>query len=140
MGRKFTHRIVVTIGDTNMERNVYWVNYCKWFGQVRELFLMSLMPAGEHIREFLESRRVSMATCDVSVKFLRPAFFGDGIVAELWTERVRRCSLELVIEFRDEKSGEALATGRQKVAFLDADTQKVRAMPEELRGGLVISD
>jgi hypothetical protein len=70
---------VVTIGDTNMEKNVYWVNYCKWIGHTRGLFLMSLVP-GRNIREFLEQRRVGLLTCDVSMKFLKPAYFGDAII------------------------------------------------------------
>lgn len=133
MPRSFEHRFVVTIGDTNMEQNVYWANYCQWFGHARELFMMSLLPPEQGIREFLRERRIALITCDVSMKFVRPAFFGDAIVAALHTERWGRCSLELAIEFRDDRTGQVIATGRQKVAFANADTRRFMPIPEEIR-------
>jgi len=38
-----------------------------------------------------------------------------------------------VIEFRPDPGSEAVATGRQKVAFLNADTGCFMPMPEEIR-------
>lgn len=129
----FEYRLVVTIGDTNMEQNVYWTRYCEWFGTARELFFLNLFPPEVNVVEFLTSKNLAIITCDVDMKFMKSAYFTDKIVVKISVADVKHYSLKVIGQITKETTGEILATGKQTLTFADAQTKKLIKIPEELR-------
>lgn len=132
MPKVFKYGLTVTIGDTNLEGNVYWTNFCSWFGKARELFLMSLLPPEVNAFEFLQAYKIMIITCNVSMEFIKPAFFTNQIVVKINTDNFKKCSVDIVGEIINEKSGEVLATARQKVAFANIESKEFMPIPDQL--------
>ena len=133
MSETFEHRKIVTIGETNMEGNVYWLNFCRWFGEVRELFLLSLLPPEVNVAEFLKLNEIAIVTCDIGMDFLKPAFFTDRIIVRINTSNFGRCRLDILVEIENETSGEVIARGKQKLAFVSTASRRFVPIPDALR-------
>ena len=138
MSRVFEYPVIVTIADTNMEGNVYWTNFCVWFGKARELFLIELLPQGVSPLEFLMNQRLSIITCDVAMRFIKSAFFADRLVVKINTANFKGCSVDIIsrimkISNGSDGSEELIATGRQKLAFCSSETKRFIPITEELK-------
>jgi len=133
MNRSYNYRLTATISDTNMEGNVYWTRFCEWFGKARELFLISLLPDGVNVAEFLKSQRIAIITCDVYMKFLKPVYFTDRIVVKINTDNFGKCSVVIVVTIVNEDTEEVVAIGRQKLAFTDTETKEFVPIPSLLK-------
>jgi acyl-CoA thioesterase FadM len=131
--KTFEHLVTVTIGDTNMEGNVYWTNFCAWFGKARELFLVTLFPAEVNIPQFLMEQKLMIITCDVTMKFVSPAFFTDQLVVKINATDFGKCTVDMVATIVNAKDGKIVATGRQKLAFCNAETHKFVPIPDDMK-------
>ena len=70
MYKSFEYRTTVTIGDTNLFQNMYFANYFKVQGRVRELWVHECVPnAVKHLSEGLILITKS-AHCDYKKDFL----------------------------------------------------------------------
>lgn len=126
---KFRYPVFVSIGDTNMEGNVYWLNYFKWFGIARERFLISVFP------DFLKMFASGMATIithETSIKHIASAFFADEVTLEIWLTDVRKTSARMMVDFVKKSTGEKLAEGWQMLVFGDKQGHPA-PLPPELR-------
>lgn len=138
MSKVFEHRFTVTMGDTNLEKNVYWANYFDWFGHARELFLLELMqlPVGVLAHEVLEAQNVVIKTVQTEMKHMNSAFLGTRVGVRITTRDFRPCSVTLcceVVNLAEENPKKAiLAVGSQKVAFENFQGKFIR-IPELLR-------
>ncbi|MFW5804547.1 MAG: acyl-CoA thioesterase [bacterium] len=130
--RIFEHDITVTIGSTNMEGNVYWVEFLRWFGEARELFLINLLP-DIHMPDYLMEREVAIVTCNINTNFIRSAYFTDQVNIKVYAEKVENCSAVLGFEITNKKTGEILAKGNQKIAFINISNQRPVRIPKELK-------
>ncbi len=128
----FVQRHTVTFEETNAVGNVYFVNYLRWQGRVREMFLHEHAPAVlEEARHGLHLVTVRCA-CDFYVEL--EAF--DEIEIRMALERQEQNRLSLSFEFvRVSRGGaELVARGSQDVAFLRAGATGPAATrpPEQL--------
>lgn len=66
---------LVTYEETNLVGNVYYTNFIKWQGIVRESFL------AEHCPSIIDLSKsgLAMATVRIGTKFLNPAFGFDSV-------------------------------------------------------------
>ena len=114
--QKFKYPVFVGIGDTNMEQNVYWTNYFKWFGIAREIFLMSIFP--DFLKLFSSGARI--ITHETNIKHISSAFFADEVILELWMTEVRKTSAKMMVNFVRKSTGEKIAEGWQMLVFADS--------------------
>lgn len=128
IGKKFEYPVVVSIGDTNMEGNVYWVNYFTWLGKAREVFLMSVFP--DFLQLFALGARIM--THETNIRHMSPAFFPEEIVLKISMGEVRGTSAKMFVEFTRKSTGEKIAEGWQILVFAD-NKGKPAPIPPALR-------
>lgn len=133
----FSRRITVTIHHTNMQGNVYWTNYLIWLGDVRELLLLELLglKPGESPLPFLAQKGISLETCDVSMKLIRPAFFGDVLEVRLQLADFTKKTVKIIVSIvkvEPDKEQE-IAKGEQRLAFVEMASQQLTDFPDWLK-------
>lgn len=137
MPKVLSYETRVTIGDTNVMGNVYWVNFCKIFGIARELFLFGLLPPNSNPIEILSSLGVVIETVDVNMRFLKSAFLGDDLVANITTKNFGACSVEVCCEIIQkgvtDLQQSLIAVGSQRLVFVDSSTGEITKIPETLK-------
>jgi enediyne core biosynthesis thioesterase len=112
----FVLRHTVTFEETNAVGNVYFVNYLRWQGRAREMFLLQHAPAVlEEARHGLHLVTVRCG-CDFYVEL--EAF--DEIEIRMALDRQEQNRLSLSFDFVriSRGSDELVARGSQDVAFL----------------------
>ncbi len=115
--KKFEYTVFVSIGDTNMEGNVYWLNYFAWLGKAREVFLMFIFP--NFLQLFSSGARI--ITHETNIKHIAPSFFSEEIVLEISTGEVRNTSTKIFVQFVKKSTGEKIAEGWQTLVFIDKE-------------------
>lgn len=136
MSKVFVHSLIVTIGDTNMMGNVYWLNYLKWFGQARELFMLNfvnpLIPEGMRTPEFFKQIDTDIITLNVQMDFKHPSQFGDRLEVKIQSRNFHESRVEVVCEITNLETGQIVAVGVQGLAFTNMAGKIIR-MPEPIR-------
>jgi len=132
IAQKFKYPVFVGIGDTNMEQNVYWTNYFKWFGIAREIFLMSIFP--DFLKLFSSGARI--ITHETNIKHISSAFFADEVILELWMTELRKTSAKMMVNFIRKSTDEKIAEGWQILVFADSQG-KPALIPPELKEAIL---
>jgi len=133
----FELRHRVGFEETNLVGNVYYVNYLRWQGRCREMFLAERAPGV--LREL--SRGLALATVHCSCDFVAELEAFDEVMVRMHLEWVRQNRLRFTFEYwRLGESGEVLvARGAQEVAAMrrrDDGSLAPTPLPEELREAL----
>jgi enediyne core biosynthesis thioesterase len=116
MDNTFTYCHTITMGETNPMANVYFAEYFKLQGIVREHWLIEEVEnALEHIKNGLILSTIS-AHCD----YIKPFFLYDTIICILSVEDIKKVSVKLVFDFYSKNTNSLHATGYQKIVFQDA--------------------
>lgn len=124
--KPYVYKTTITFGDTDCFRSVYFLNYLKIAGVVRELWVRDCVPNfGQHLEKGL-----LLITRNVSCDFIKPLFVFDVIRCEMTVERLRITSAELVFHFYKDSTNELHAVGRHKIVLAD-DSQKLCPMPKD---------
>lgn len=124
--RPYIYKTTVTFGDTDFFKSVYFLNYLKIAGVVRELWVRDCVPNfGRHLEMGL-----LLITRNASCDFIKPLFVFDVIRCEMTVERLRITSAELVFQFYHDTTDELHAVGRHKIVLAD-QTQKLCPMPKD---------
>ena len=124
--RPYVYKTTITFGDTDYFRSVYFLNYLKIAGVVRELWVRDSVPNfDQHLEQGL-----LLITRNVSCDFIKPLFVFDVIRCEMTVERLRITSAELVFHFYKDSTNELHAMGRHKIVLADR-TQKLCPMPKD---------
>lgn len=118
----------ITFADTNAEGNVSQFEYAKYFGIVRELFAMDLVP------NFMEDvgQKYLLKTCSASYEYKRDFFFGDTMLIRLRVGMVTASSLTLEADFINPATGAIHARGVQEIVYTD-----LKGIPRRIPGDLV---
>lgn len=132
----FEHKLLVTIGHTNMQKNVYWTRYAEWFGEVREHFLLKLLQMSGfsaqpdlRLDEVFEQVQIALETADFHIAYFRPAFFGDEVTLRINTSNIKEDSVELLGTFLS-ANNKKLAVCSQKIIFINPVQMKRISIPE----------
>lgn len=128
MNKAYVYPVKVLIGDTNIEMNVYWLNFLKWFGQAREIFIFQGVP---EIMDILMSG-VKMVTYETNFKHLKEAHLLDDIIVRITVGEIRPASARLDAEFILAKTDEILARGWQRIVFTDMSNKPIR-IPDPIK-------
>ena len=108
-----SYDFVITLGDTNAETNMYFAEYAKYFGKVRELFGLDYIPGFKEKvgHEFF------LETIDLYIKYNESLFLGDVLTIDICVGNIESCSFDIFASFK--KGDTVCATGIQKVAWCE---------------------
>ncbi|MQS10764.1 acyl-CoA thioesterase [Streptomyces kaniharaensis] len=129
-------RHTVGFEETNLVGNVYYVNYLRWQGRCREMFLKEKAPGVlAELRDDLK-----LFTLRVDCEFFAEITAFDELAVRMRLEEIAQTQLQFSFDYlRLDGAGEHLvARGRQRIACMrgpNTDTVPAR-VPEELRRAL----
>ena len=124
--KSFVFEKTVYLCDTNVEGNVYFTKSFDWQGMAREEFYRQHFPI-----EIWKSG-LKLITTQALTEYKHEAFLFDEILIAIYITNVKRMSLELVFTYRNKKTGELLATGRETIAFGDSKGRLI-PIPREIK-------
>lgn len=137
MSRFYEIRHVVGFEETNLVGNVYYVNYLRWQGRCREMFLREQAPS---VLVDLQ-QGLKLFTLKVECEFFAEITAFDELSVRMRLEDLAQTQIQFSFDYVL-ISGEAerlIARGRQRVACMrgttDDDIAPAR-VPEDLRAAL----
>lgn len=123
----YEYRHVVGFEETNLVGNVYYVNYLRWQGRCREMFLKELAP------EILDDVRgdLKLFTQKVECEYIAEITAFDDLVIRMVLADLGQTTLELGFEYWCEhRDGPLLiGRGRQRIVCMrgpNGDTHPTR--------------
>lgn len=132
------YEITHTVGfeETNLVGNVYYVNYLRWQGRCRELFLKEKAPAVlEDVREDLK-----LFTLKVECEFFSEITAFDELSIRMRLEELTQTQVQFAFDYVQVTGGaeNLVARGRQRIACMRGpNTNTVPArVPQALRDAL----
>ena len=123
----FKHSLIVGFEETNLVGNVYFANYTKWQGKVREAFLhqnamkiTNTQGQLEPITKLLSDGRLALVTCSTECKFFRELLAFDEVSMHLTLDRIQDHRVLMNFNYyRVTADGEELvAEGKQEIACM----------------------
>ena len=136
MARYYEYRHVVGFEETNLVGNVYYVNYIRWQGRCREMFLL------ENASDVLDEMRVSLKlfTLKADCEFIAEIAAFDELSIRMSSEDLTQTQIGLAFDYVRLREGQEdlIARGTQRVACMrriDGRTAPAR-VPESLRTAL----
>ncbi len=136
MKEYYEFRHLVGFEETNLVGNVYYVNYLRWQGRCRELFLR------EHAPEVIEDIRsdLKLFTLKVDCEFLAEITAFDELSIRMRLEDLTRTQIGFAFDYVRLHDGveNLVARGRQRVACMRGPNGDTRPtpVPETLRRAL----
>jgi enediyne core biosynthesis thioesterase len=136
MDRYYEYRHVVGFEETNLVGNVYYVNYIRWQGRCREMFVLE--NASDVLGDLLGS--LKLFTLKAECEFIAEIAAFDELSIRLRLEDLTQTQIGLAFDYVRLRDGQEdlIAQGRQRVACMrrtDGRTVPVR-VPESLRNAL----
>jgi enediyne biosynthesis thioesterase len=137
MEQYYEYRHIVGFEETNLVGNVYYVNYVRWQGRCREMFLL------EHAPSVLDELRdgLKLFTIKAECEYLSEATAFDELAIRMRLEELTQSQISFVFDYvRIASDGreELVARGRQRIACMkgaNGATAPTR-VPEQLRRAL----
>jgi enediyne biosynthesis thioesterase len=137
MGKYFEYLHTVGFEETNIVGNVYYVNYLRWQGRCREMFLKSRAP--EVLAELQDD--LKLFTLKVDCEFFAEITAFDELSIRMRLVDLAQTQLEFSFDYvrLDGGEGETLvARGRQRVACMRGPNTRTTParVPESLARAL----
>lgn len=132
----YEYRHKVGFEETNMEGTVHYVNYLRWQGRCREMFLENLAP------EVLEDIQddLKLFTLRVGCEFFGETMAFDEVSVRMRLEELTHTQIGFAFDYVRLREGEEklVARGRQRVACMRGPNQNTRptSVPASLRHAL----
>lgn len=134
--RAYEYRHIVGFEETNVAGNVYYVNYLRWQGRCRELFLREHVPG---VLTELEKGLV-LVTTRCSCEYLRELSAFDEIIIRMRLEALTQSRVSMVFEYWRQSNGDEqiIARGEQQIACMRREGERLVAtvVPDTLRAAL----
>jgi enediyne core biosynthesis thioesterase len=136
MTRYYEYRHTVGFEETNLVGNVYYVNYVRWQGRCREMFLL------EHAPDVLDELRsdLKMFTLKSECEYLAEASAFDELSIRMRLEDLTQTQIGFAFDYVRIREGaeDLIARGRQRVACMRGDNGRTvpSRIPESLRRAL----
>ena len=136
MDRYYEYRHVVGFEETNLVGNVYYVNYVRWQGRCREMFLL------EHAPDVLDEIRLDLKlfTLKSECEYLAELTAFDELSIRMRLEDLTQTQIGFAFDYVRLRDGveELVAKGRQRVACMRGDNERTlpARVPESLRRAL----
>lgn len=122
-------KIRVRYGETDQMGYVYYGNYPLYYEVGR---VETLRELGIVYREMEINYGIMMPVMSMDVKYLRPARYDDLITIKTIVEEIPDKEIHFKFELYNEK-GKLLNTGKVSLCFIQKDTNRRVAFPEDLR-------
>ena len=137
MEQYYEFRHLVGFEETNLVGNVYYVNYLRWQGRCREMFLRDRAP--EVLADLRED--LKLFTLKVDCEFMVEIGAFDELSIRMRLEDLTQTQIGFAFDYVRLRDGfeELVARGRQRIACMrgpNTDTKPTR-VPEQLRAALV---
>lgn len=132
----YEYRHLVGFEETNLVGNVYYVNYLRWQGRCRELFLR------EHAPELLADLRdgLKLFTLKVECEFTAELAAFDEVSIRMRLEDLAQTQIGFAFDYVRLHEGfeEQVARGRQRIACMRGPNNATvpTRVPEPLRAAL----
>ena len=127
-GDTFFLPVRVYFEDTDAGGVVYYANYLKYLERARTEWLRAL---GWEQSELVSAAGIVFAVRSLELEYLAPARLDDRLEVEARVVRIGRASLDFDQAVR--RGPTALCGGRVRVACIDADSFRPRALPVDLK-------
>ena len=124
--RVFRTELFISLGETNATGNVYFANYVKYQGILREQCIVKHVP---NINEIMMQTGIRLVTVDVYQKFRSNAYFGDTLIGELTVDQIQGCKAKVRFRYKNKETGVLIGEGYQHFCCVDK-TGKVLKMPK----------
>ena len=137
MSDYYEYRHTVGFEETNLVGNVYYVNYVRWQGRCREMFLKDKAPTVlQEVREDLK-----LFTLKVECEFFSEITAFDELSIRLRLEELTSTQVQFAFDYVLVTDGQDVlcARGRQRIACMrgpNTNTVPTR-VPEDLRTALI---
>jgi enediyne polyketide synthase len=134
--------INTTMEHSNLAQNIYFANYFRWQGHLRDRYLFNLSP--ENYRKM--GRDGQFACVHSSIKHLREAMPFDRVSVTMKLSRVYECGMDLYFEyFKIDNYGrkEKLAYGVHTLAWVrvdDSDSYVPEKLPSVYLDDILIAE
>lgn len=136
MENYYEYRHIVSFEETNLVGNVYYVNYLRWQGRCREMFLLERTP------DVLDELRgdLTMFTLESECEYRAEISAFDELSIRMYLEEITQTQIAFCFDYVRLLDGAEIlvARGRQRVACMrgqNGSTSPVR-VPESLRRAL----
>ncbi|MET0534994.1 MAG: tol-pal system-associated acyl-CoA thioesterase [Steroidobacter sp.] len=123
----FTWPVRVYWEDTDAGGIVYYANYLKFMERARTEWLRA---AGIEQLPLKEQHGLMFVVVDLEAHYRKPARYGDELLVTCEIEERTRASLTFQQHIR--RHDELLIEGKVRVACLDANSLKPKALPKDL--------
>ena len=130
--KEFVWPVRVYYEDTDAGGVVYYANYLKFMERARSEWLRHL---GFEQDRLAREDCIVFAVRQVSVDYLKPARFNELLRVSVRIEERGQASLRFLQSVFNE-AGEALCTGRVRIACLDTVSFRPRPIPDAIRAEL----
>lgn len=136
MQQYFEYRHRVGFEETNLVGNVYYVNYVRWQGRCREMFLYERAP--EVLADLQDD--LKLFTLKVECEFLIEITAFDELSIRMRLEDLTQTQIGFAFDYVRLRDGfeELVARGKQRIACMrgpNTDTRPTR-VPEPLKAAL----
>ena len=116
MEQYYEYRHIVGFEETNLVGNVYYVNYVRWQGRCREMFLL------EHAPSVLDDLRdgLKLFTISAECEYLSEATAFDELAIRMRLEELTQTQIVFAFDYMRLRDGreEHIARGRQRIACM----------------------
>lgn len=135
-GRYYEYRHVVGFEETNLVGDVYYVNYVRWQGRCREMFLL------EHAPSILDdlAAELELLTIKSECECLSAVTAFNEIAVRMRVVDLARTEIEFAFDYVriSDDMEELVARGRHRVACMRGanGTKALTQVPDELRRAL----
>jgi len=126
--KEFIYEKTVYLGSTNMFGNVYFARYFDWQGEAREAFFNETLPGS---LDMLKSG-IKFVTIEAYIKYEKETIVFDKILIKVRVENFKTTTFDLIFTYLNKKTGDLIATGRQKIGFVDTNN-KVIPIPAQIK-------
>lgn len=123
--KSYTYKKQVLIGDTNLLQNMYFANFFKLQGEVRELFLKDCVDGSLKMLE----EGLILITKNANMEYVKDFYLYDTIRVELTIPQIGSASCELNFSFYNDETNEVHAKGNQTIVFADKNHKITRIPP-----------
>jgi acyl-CoA thioester hydrolase len=129
VAEQFSWSVRVYYEDTDAGGIVYYGNYLKFMERARTEWLRS---RGIDVARLADTDRLMFTVRAITLDFLKPARLSDNLDVSVAVGRMRKVSVEL--EQTVVRAGAVLCTGQVRLACVDVDTLRPKAVPKTLVG------
>ena len=126
-GEVFSWPIRVYWEDTDASGVTYHANYLRWFERARTEWLRS---KGFYQDTLCRELGIAFTVSRIEIRYFKPARLDDALDARVAVKARRRASLEFSQQLLRTDGDVLLAEAEVKVACVDAETFRPRAMPD----------